>query len=83
MRDGYPRLCVEEREPPAPLHFPREAERPTDEETLDSITMAQQALERAERALDQLDELVDETVIPFPGRDAQGRNPDDDGPHAA
>ena len=85
MRDEYPRLCVEEKAPPAPLRFPREAERTDADrgEVTDSIAMAQDALERAQRALDGLDELVDETVIPFPGRDAGEDGPDDDGPRAA
>lgn len=82
--EKFPRLCVEETEPPAPLKFPgdRAASNTTKHEGPSSIDAAEDALARAQRALDALDEMVDETVIPFPGRDA-GENGDDDGPYAA
>ena len=72
MPDQYPRLCVEEADPPATLPFPRDTQRTEDEPTTDSIAIAQDALARAQRALDDLDTLVDETVIPFPGRAGKG-----------
>lgn len=81
--DKFPRLCVEETEPPAPLQFPgdRAADNATRHEGPGAVDMAQDALARAQRALDALEEMLDETVIPFPGRDA-GED-DDDGPYAA
>jgi len=81
--EKFPRLCVEPTEPPAPLKFPgdRAAENTTTHESPSSIGMAEDALARAQRALDALDEMADETVIPFPGRDAGAD--DDDGPYAA
>lgn len=80
----FPRLSVEPTEPPAPLKFPgdRAAGNSTKHEGPSSIGMAEDALARAQRALDTLDEIVDEAVIPFPGRDA-GSDSDDDGPYAA
>ncbi|MFG0306418.1 MAG: hypothetical protein ACF8Q5_09425 [Phycisphaerales bacterium JB040] len=81
--DTFPRLAVDLDEPPAPLRFPgRDAGADTGSDRPDAIAMAQDALDRAQAAIDQLDELADDLVIPFPGRDAEG-DPDDDGPRAA
>ena len=75
----YPRLAVDELDPPAPLPFPRTRPAPgrTDDRT-DATAEAERALLRAQRALDDLSRIVDEMPAPIPFR-----GPEDDGPRAA
>lgn len=75
----YPRLAVDEKDPPAPLPFPRTRCVPgrTDDRT-DASADAERALVRAQRALDDLSRMVDEMPAPIPFR-----GPDDDAPRAA
>lgn len=75
---GYPRLHVDEPDPPAPLPFPPAGRGRTDDRR-ESTRAAEDALDRAQRALDELSMLADEMladVFPFP-------TDDDDGPRAA
>lgn len=80
--DHFPRLHVDEPEPPAPLPFPRNGRAPgRSADTRDAARDAEHALARAQRALDELSMLADEMeadVFPFPTRPG-----DDDGPWAA
>ena len=79
--DRFPRLHVDEPEPPATLPFPRDSAPGRSADTRDAAQDAQDALDRAQRALDELTLLADELegdVLPFPARPG-----DDDGPRAA
>lgn len=96
-RTEFPRLHTDEPDPPAPLPFradaapgrvddtsgDRAADRAPDRaaDRTDTARRTEAALDRAQRALDELALLADELEadsLPFPGR-----NPDDDGPPAA
>jgi len=80
--DHYPRLHVDEPDPPAPLPFPSRGGAPgRNAGTRDAARDAEDAIGRAQRALDELSMLADEMladVFPFPADDG-----DDDGPWAA
>lgn len=84
MMGGYPRLHVEESEPPAPLPFvgravPGRGASGRGGRGLDAGSGVEEALARAERALESLNAMNDEmlSAIPFP------RGGDDEGPRAA
>ncbi|GJM19668.1 MAG: hypothetical protein DHS20C14_18810 [Phycisphaeraceae bacterium] len=86
----FPRLHVDEPEPPAPIPFREhwrdtnaEGGRPssgrwTKGEDRDVVADAERALSRAQDALNELDRMVDEDHAPF-----RFRPDDDDGPRAA
>ena len=55
----------------------RRSDRESDRGPSDSIRMAEQALDRAQRDLDEMNRLLSSEPLPFPARS------DDDGPSAA
>lgn len=81
MMTEYPRLHVDQDDPPAPIPIREHMRRTSDDEETrdDSIEMAERALKRAQSALDELDRLTDEAFAPFKFRPTD----DDDGPRAA
>ena len=84
MMTEYPRLHVDQDDPPAPIPI-REHMRTTSPDVADenapedSIEFAERALRRAQNSLDELDRLTDEAFAPFKFRPSD----DDDGPRAA
>ncbi len=81
MMTEYPRLHVDQDDPPAPIPIREHMRQTSDDETdrEDSIEMAERALKRAQNALNELDRLTDEAFAPFKFRPTD----DDDGPRAA
>lgn len=82
----FPRLSLDDvQAPPKPIPFRRHERDDSAPPPVDAAEQALRALDRVQSKLDELDELVDESLAPIPFRrhETEDETESDDGPYAA